>query len=81
MNNYSINELIQVISQGAEILFEYNGKQYSISQTDNKVYLTKHGDSKSTQSFKNGRELVKKAVIDNVSLSDLWELLDIKMWL
>lgn len=81
MNDYSIDELIQVIAQGAEILFEYGNEKYSISQTDEQVHLTKHGEWENTQSFRNGRELVEKAVVDNASFTDLWEMFDIKMWL
>ncbi|AFK85432.1 MULTISPECIES: hypothetical protein [Thermoanaerobacterium] len=69
---YSYLELKEDLSIGHEVEFLYNGEKYSISHNEKGWYLTKFSDN-IYQSFCNSEELLKKALINNKRIEEIWD--------
>lgn len=65
-------DLIERVGWGEEILFEYHGEKYWISQNPNGRYLTRESDGYS-QEFKTTYELFNNAKIEGKSILQIWD--------
>jgi len=81
LNEYTIDDLKDVLDRGAEIDFEYGGQKFSISQTKQGIHLTKHKEWENTQTYNSPTELIEKAIIDGNSFKDIWSSVIVTMWL
>jgi len=80
INEYTINELKDILDRGAEIDFIYNKQKFSISQTNNGIHLTKHSEWENTQNYKNSDELIKNAIIDGNTFESICPNVKDNMW-
>ena len=67
----SLNELIEAIDMGLDIVFLLRGVRYNIS-TDGTPFIAVCPDGDGDY-YKDGTALVTKHMIDGVALKDLWK--------
>ncbi|MGF7089180.1 hypothetical protein JOD24_003061 [Kroppenstedtia sanguinis] len=68
----SYDQLVEYVFIGHDIEFEYKDKMYSITNTPNGYSFTAfYSDNPLT--FKNPNELLDKVTIENKSLKDIWQ--------
>ena len=80
MNEYSINELIDVLDMGAEINFIFKNQKYSLSQSKGKIILTKHSQWAKYTEFDTAIDLVTKGEIDDKPFDLIWKDVVVTMW-
>ncbi|MGN8228298.1 hypothetical protein ACWGXJ_08350 [Paenibacillus sp. S33] len=70
------NELVERFEMGEEFQFSYKNDSYWISQNEEGYFLTRERDSFS-QSFESARELFTLGKIDDKTILELWDNIDI----
>ncbi|WP_025723987.1 hypothetical protein [Paenibacillus polymyxa] len=70
------NELVVRFEMGEEFQFSYKNDSYWISQNEEGYFLTRERDSFS-QSFKSARELFVNGKIDDKTVLELWDSIEI----
>ncbi|MFS0559417.1 hypothetical protein AB1K91_01625 [Terribacillus sp. 179-K 1B1 HS] len=70
------DEFKQRVAMGEEFRFYYKNESYWISRNNEGFYLTRDQDSYS-QNFKTSEDLFKEGRIENKTISELWEELEI----
>ncbi|MCP3794703.1 hypothetical protein [Paenibacillus sp. CH40] len=70
------NELVERFEMGEEFQFYYKNDSYWISQNEEEYFLTREKDSFS-QSFESARELFINGKIDDKTILELWDSIEI----
>lgn len=65
------SKFVEYVQSGMEYEFEYNGKEYSISNNKNGFHFANITDKK-YQSFDDAQNLFEKAEIDDNFFTDIW---------
>ncbi|MEC0233212.1 hypothetical protein P4H71_02420 [Paenibacillus kribbensis] len=69
-------ELVERLEMGEEFQFYYKNDSHWISQNEEEYFLTRERDSFS-QSFESARELFANGKIDDKTILELWDNLEI----
>ncbi|MEC0303916.1 hypothetical protein [Terribacillus saccharophilus] len=72
----TFDEFAQRVAMGEEFQFHYKNESYWISRNKEGFYLTKVQDSYS-QTFKTSEDLFKEGRIENKTIHELWEELEV----
>ncbi|SFQ99883.1 MULTISPECIES: hypothetical protein [unclassified Paenibacillus] len=70
------NELVERFEMGEEFQFYYKNDSYWISQNEEEYFLTRQRDSFS-QSFESARELFDNGKIEDKTILELWDSIEI----
>lgn len=70
------DEFAQRVAMGEEFQFYYKNEGYWISRNNESFYLTRVQDS-SSQTFKTSEDLFKEGRIENKTIHELWEELEV----
>ncbi|AHC19231.1 MULTISPECIES: hypothetical protein [Paenibacillus] len=70
------NELVERFEMGEEFQFYYKNDSYWISQNEEEYFLTRQRDSFS-QSFESARELFNNGKIEDKTILELWDSIEI----
>ncbi|WP_010630364.1 hypothetical protein [Sporolactobacillus vineae] len=70
MNDISVNQAIQLIDQGRELDFTYQGETYSITHLGNAKEITHHG---LWMDYQSGEALFTQHRIQGKRLADIWK--------
>ncbi|AUO05289.1 hypothetical protein C0638_01230 [Paenibacillus sp. lzh-N1] len=70
------NELVERFEMGEEFQFYYKNDSYWISQNEEEYFLTRERDGFS-QSFESARELFANGKIDDKTILELWDNIEI----
>lgn len=69
---YGYDTFIDDLEIGHEFHFMYREKEYSISHSAFKTYLTKHGDPDNALEFDDQMEILNGPMIDGKTMKELW---------
>lgn len=72
----NFDEFAQRVAMGEEFQFYYKNEGYWISRNNEGFYLTRVQDS-SSQTFKTSGDLFRKGRIENKTIRELWEEIEV----